>query len=65
MEKEALTVNELADVLSIGRDKAYCLVKRADFPSIKLGASYIVPVRALRIWLLKSASDKLEINIGG
>jgi len=46
-----LTVKELSERLHIGRDKAYALIKSKGFPSIKLGARYIVTAKALNEWL--------------
>lgn len=41
--EEYLTVEEVADVLKIGKKKAYKLVGQADFPKIKLGHTYRIP----------------------
>lgn len=35
--EEYLTVEEVAEILKIGKKKAYKLVGQADFPKIKLG----------------------------
>lgn len=51
MEKLCYTVAELATVLSIGKNKAYDLVHRKDFPAIELGSRIIVPADALQRWL--------------
>lgn len=46
-----LTAKELSQVLRIGRDKAYALIKSEGFPSICLGKRYIVTDKALNEWL--------------
>ena len=51
-EKLAYSVTELAKVLNIGRNNAYDLVQRADFPAIRLSERrIIVPVDGLKLWL--------------
>ena len=52
MDKLAYTVPELAKALGIGRNVAYELVQRADFPAVRLSERRIVvPVDGLKIWL--------------
>lgn len=41
--EEYLTVEEIAEILKIGKKKAYKLVGQADFPKIKLGKAYRIP----------------------
>ncbi|MCR5011947.1 MAG: helix-turn-helix domain-containing protein [Lachnospiraceae bacterium] len=48
---KVLTVRELGNVLHIGRDKAYALIKSKGFPSICIGNRYIVTEQALNEWL--------------
>ena len=61
LQKKAYSVSEMAKVLGIGRDKAYNLVHRDDFPAIKVGTSYIIPVANLNQWLLRAGKERLEI----
>lgn len=58
MDKLTLTVPELADTLNISQTNAYQLVRRADFPSVKLGGRWIIPVRPLEDWLARQAEEK-------
>ena len=58
VERVALTVEETAKALSISRNTAYALVRRADFPSVRVGGRWIVPVAALEQWLAKEAAQK-------
>lgn len=51
MDKMAYSVPELAKVLSIGRNTAYELIQRADFPKVTIGRRIIIPVDSLRSWL--------------
>ncbi len=47
----ALTVAEVAERLQIGRDSAYKLVQRSDFPAVRIGHLIRVPVPAFEKWL--------------
>lgn len=49
-----LTVTELSDLLQIGMNKAYELVKSPEFPAIKFGHKIIIPTQELFEWV----SDK-------
>ena len=60
MEKLAFSVTEMAEALSIGRNVAYELVNRSDFPKVKIGDRRIViPVDRLKQWLeMQSQSEQ-------
>ncbi|MDY2698449.1 MAG: helix-turn-helix domain-containing protein, partial [Lachnospiraceae bacterium] len=51
MEKLTLTVRDVQEALGIGRNAAYCLANRADFPAIRLGNKLIIPRDAFLRWL--------------
>lgn len=53
-----ITVPELQKTLDIGRDTAYNLVRRKDFPSVKFGREYRVLVDKLSDWILKQQKNK-------
>ncbi len=55
--KMCYSVQEMAAVLGIGKNKAYNLINRADFPAVKLDGRYIIPVDALRRWLNEQAGN--------
>jgi excisionase family DNA binding protein len=46
-ERPTLTVQEVAKILGLGRDKAYQLVKDGTIPSISTGKRYLVPTSSL------------------
>lgn len=46
-----LTTKELGEVLKVGRDTAYALMKSKGFPSITIGKRYFVTERALAEWV--------------
>lgn len=53
--KLCYSVQEMAAVLGIGRNKAYELVNQDGFPAIKLDGRYIIPADALKHWLNERA----------
>ncbi len=55
--KMCYSVQEMAAVLGIGKNKAYNLLNRADFPAVKLDGRHIIPVDALRRWLNEQAGN--------
>ena len=57
MENKYYTVSELAQVLHIGKNKAYDLVHTDGFPSIKLGSRIIVPADSLKEWVKKQCGE--------
>lgn len=61
MEKLTVTVKELAEMLNIGKNHAYELVKIEGFPVIKFGKRIVIPIDALKEWLTRKGFEKLEI----
>lgn len=51
MEKTTLSVQELATCLGVSLPVAYELVRRPDFPSLRIGARILIPVDAFQAWL--------------
>ncbi|MCC8064784.1 MAG: helix-turn-helix domain-containing protein [Clostridiales bacterium] len=56
--RTALSVAELAESIGVSETVAYGLVKRRDFPAVKLGGRWIVPIDDLRAWLSQQAQNK-------
>lgn len=50
---EFLTIEEVQQILRIGKNSAYDLCKREDFPCVKIGRSYRVPKKEFEEWLSK------------
>lgn len=46
-----MTVPEIQEALGIGRNAAYNLINRQDFPTIRIGRKVIVPRDAFLRWL--------------
>ena len=49
-----LNADEMAEVLHISRARAYQLLQRADFPTLKIGRRLLVTKDALRDWMRKN-----------
>ena len=64
MEKLTLTVREVQQALGIGRNAAYCLANRSDFPAIRLGNKLIIPRDAFMRWLEAQTAQKLDAIAG-
>ena len=47
----SLKVEDIAEILGIGRVSAYNLVHRKDFPKIKAGRRIIIPTQAFLEWM--------------
>jgi len=58
MEKTTMSVRELAERMGISLPMAYDLTRRADFPSIRVGARILISIEAFKEWLAKEASRK-------
>lgn len=55
MDRLTVTVPEMAEMLGIGRIKAYELANIKGFPAIRLGKRIVVPVDQLKKWLEERA----------
>jgi excisionase family DNA binding protein len=53
MEKATLSVQETAEYIGIGRNKAYELVSSGILPAIKIGKQYRIPKVSLDTWLVQ------------
>lgn len=49
-----LTVKEMAEILRVGINKAYDIVRTPGFPAIRSGDRIIIPRDAFRNWLMTS-----------
>ena len=47
VEKKTFSVEEVAQILGIGRASAYRAIKRGEIPSIRIGRRYLVPRYAI------------------
>lgn len=51
MEKMAISIEEFATMVGIGRTKAYELSRTQGFPAVRLGKRVVIPVKSLEKWL--------------
>lgn len=58
MEKLLLRPMEVAEMLGVGRSKAYQMMASGVLPVVRLGKSVRVPVAQLRAWLAEQLPDK-------
>ena len=56
MERDVLSVRDVAQRLEIGLASAYAIIKDGTIPSIKIGRKYIVPRVRFERWLVGTAS---------
>lgn len=60
-EMKMLEAQDIKEILGIALANAYKLMKRPDFPAIKVSARrYVVPEDAFRKWLDDQAAKKAE-----
>lgn len=58
MEKQTISVQELASQLGISVPKAYELTKTPGFHSIRIGTRIIIPIEEFKRWLKENSSNK-------
>ena len=58
MEKTTMSVQELSAQMGISLPKAYELAKSEGFPSIRIGTRILIPVDALREWLVITSNKE-------
>lgn len=56
MEKMAISIDEFAAMVGIGRTKAYELSRTQGFPAVRLGKRVVIPVKALEKWLAEQGA---------
>jgi len=57
MERMTMTVSDLQQAMGIGRNAAYDLVNRADFPKVRVGKKIVIPRDAFLRWLDRQANQ--------
>ena len=55
------TIKDLQQVLNIGHNTAYKLVKLKGFPTIKIGKKILVPEEGLIKWLKENTGNTINI----
>ena len=50
-QKRTYTVEDIAKILGIGRNKAYLLAKQGEFSTVRIGASIRISKKSFDEWL--------------
>ena len=56
----AMSVEDMAEELAIGRSIAYQLIQQPDFPSFMIGRRVLVSRKGLQEWIDRQCSEKPE-----
>ena len=56
----AMSVEDMAEELAIGRSIAYQLIQQPDFPSFMIGRRVLVSRKGLQDWIDRQCTEKLE-----
>ena len=59
-ENLCYTVQDLQDILGVGRKSVYSLLKRNEFRWIRVGAVYRIPKKSFDEWLESGSSKSLK-----
>ena len=57
-----ISVNEMANMLSIARATAYQLTRTNDFPCFYIGKRIIIPFNSFQEWATKQANNKASLS---
>ena len=63
MDRLLLRPVEVAELLGIGRSKAYELIGSGAMPSIRIGTSVRVPTDSLRAWIASQTDDAAQTEL--
>lgn len=58
MDKTMMSVQKLSAQMGISLPKAYELVKKRDFPTIKVGTRILIPIDAFKEWLFITSNKE-------
>lgn len=58
---KALTVNDICDILRIGKTQAYALMHNDTFPSYRIGNKMFITEEALDDWLRKIQNKSIIV----
>ena len=62
-DKLLLSATEVANLLGLSRPSVYQLMRRADFPLVRLGGRVFVPTEMLKKWLDRQVQNDEEVNV--
>jgi len=62
--RKAITVDEMAEVLHIGKKTAYALANKPDFsPAFRIGRRLLISVDGLGEWIAQGGTGRRESGI--
>lgn len=64
MESKTIKAKEIAQEMGLSLPVVYELLNQEEFPSIRVGRRIVVPRASFDEWLMKSATNKLEVSLG-
>ena len=59
----AYTLNQAAAAINVSRPTMTQLAQREDFPAMKVGRKWLIPIRPFEIWLEKQSGTFSEQDI--
>lgn len=57
VERVAYSTSEAAQALGVSKPTIYTLIRRQDFPSLKIGKRTLIPADGLRRWVAEQAGE--------
>lgn len=58
-DMQMLKVKDLQNILNVGRERAYALMKTKGFPAIQIGKTYVVSKASLKEWVENNEGRKI------
>ena len=59
----AMSVEQMADELAIGRNVAYQLIKQPGFPAFMIGRRVLINRKGLQLWIDKQCESGADISV--
>jgi excisionase family DNA binding protein len=60
---DVVTIDDLLEMLGIGRNKAYELLQTSKIKSFKIGKSYRIPKICIQKFILDNVEERIQENI--
>lgn len=57
MVRQTYTILEVKEILGLGRDSTYKLIKQEGFPHIQIGRKIVIPKKAFNNWMLNCSGN--------
>ena len=62
MERQVLTVKDIAEQLGIGINQAYSACERGQIPTVRFGRRWLIPKTAFHQWLQASGTENQNVG---